>query len=703
MTWLSASRHTRGLVLGQSLLALAVVASLAADSPSQLPTSAILDQYTATGHLMAEFSNARDFGRYLDNVGTRWISDGGETAVSQRRRQLVLLALEVAAQLDHTEALPIVEWGCKVLRRANQASGFERGWFFASAAATVRPYLEKNFDSDVSRSGPVLHLQHARDVFPGDGRLRLLSLFPRPELHSLSSRPGVDPDVLTHFRGLGSPRPALSTNRARLSKTMQELADLAGDSVAGDEASARLGLLKFQLGHQDYGRGNFSKGTSSQDDYVRNLAWLGLGLALEEVRDFEGALKAYTSAVAAIPTAKSSAVRLAALLVARGRLDDASSVIDAAFAPGPVSLDPWDQIVAPDRNLSRELDRLRELAGVPVIAKPGQPMVRTSPSTSAAQEHVLPVTQAPGFRAQTTGVVLDVSVLSRNVPVIDLTSSELEVLDNGVPQPISLSRVEDLPLDISLAVDMFNERGVGNPAGSVFPFATSGVFQRLREDVQEVGGLLRSGDRFRLLLVDSNVGKEIWRFQPSPFPLDRLPAVTVIGPHETTRNHKTFGRMQALYDTVAAALLPRPDPQRRHLVIVFTDGVDDASVLTPEKFLELSQAAATVMYVIRRDTQVEIAQKVGNRLGALGIYRDLLWPPDPSVIQRAALLTGGEVGYRPAAGLQGDFRRIFERFRKSYVVRYEPLSQEPGWHKLAVTVGRPGKFEVKVRSGYWIR
>lgn len=698
-------RYLSGLAL---IAAVALASSLAADAPSQSPDSRILDQFAATGRVTAEFGSSRDFVRYLDSIGTRWIASAGESAVVQRRRLVALLALEAAARLPYDDGLPIVEWGCKLLRREHARGEFESRWFFASSVVFLRSYFEKNFyreaQTTTAASGPrpIAHLQHALEAFPEDARLRLVSLSTRPELYNLSNRPGIDADTLVRvpdFAVRAGPR----DGRARIARTMQELSGLTADPEAGYEASARLGLLKFELGQADYGREDLRRAAAAADPYTRNLAGLGLGLALEELRDADGALNAYAAAVAAIPSAKASAVRLAALLAVRGRNADAAGVIQAAFGPGPASLDPWDQVVAPDRFFSDELRRLRELSGLTSL--PDQPgsVIAQGRSMGAPPNGVPLVAQAPGFRARTVGVVLDVSVLARNAPVTDLAPNELQVLDNGEVQDIRVARVEDQPLDVSLAVDMFNEIGVGNPAGKgLQQFATAGVFQRIREDVEKIGGLLRPTDRLRLLLIDDNVGKELWALQPSPFPVDRLPAaIRPNSPFETSRRSATYGRMQALYDTVAAALLPNQDPQRRHLVVVFTDGVDGASVLSPERFLELSQAATTVMHVIRRDTADELAKRVDNRL--FHPYGSLLWPPDPQVIERAAEATGGELIYRPAAGLQGDFQRIFDRFRKSYVARYEPRSQEPGWHKVAVSVSRPGKFDVRARSGYWIR
>jgi hypothetical protein len=295
-------------------------------------------------------------------------------------------------------------------------------------------------------------------------------------------------------------------------------------------------------------------------------------------------------------------------------------------------------------------------------------------------------------------VVLDVLVTSGRLPVAGLTADDLEVLDNGVPQKVEAIQLDRMPIDISLVVDFFNEVEVGgfSLARKVW---SPRLAERTREDMINVAAELRPTDRLRLLQVDDNLGRELWPMQSPPFPIERLP---IVSNHlsETARPRATYGRMQGLYDITAAALLRQAEADRRHLVVAFTDGVDGASATPPSLLLAVARESQSAMYVARRDTQTEFAAMEGIR--NVTPYRPLLWPPDPHIIERAAESTGGSVFFHPQGSLLPDFRKIFNLFRSSYVVRYQPTSQTPGWHDVTVRVVKAGKFDVKVRRGYSI-
>ena len=130
------------------------------------------------------------------------------------------------------------------------------------------------------------------------------------------------------------------------------------------------------------------------------------------------------------------------------------------------------------------------------------------------------------------------------------------------------------------------------------------------------------------------------------------------------------------------------------------NGIDGASVLPPDLFLALARESSSVMYLARRDTAMEFAVK--NDIKYAAPYATLLWPPDHHVIERGTESTGGSVYYHPAGSLLPDFREIFDRFRKSYVIRYQPTAPTAGWHDITVRVTRTGKYNVKVRKGYTI-
>ena len=236
------------------------------------------------------------------------------------------------------------------------------------------------------------------------------------------------------------------------------------------------------------------------------------------------------------------------------------------------------------------------------------------------------------------------------------------------------------------------------------------IYPLLRGDLLGLARTLRPTDRVRLIEVDGE-GDELWPMQSmrEPLPLDRLPVRLVTlksGDREPSSKSAdppaTYGRIQGLYDAVAAALLRPPPPDRRHVVIVYTDGIDGASVLTPAVFQALARESTAVMYLALRSNAREIRAAFHMSPSPLfDPYRFLWWPPDPQVIQDAARSTGGSVFFHPAGSLTGDLRQILDTFRQSYVLRYQPTGVPgPGWHDVTITIARPGKFVVNARRGY---
>ncbi len=132
---------------------------------------------------------------------------------------------------------------------------------------------------------------------------------------------------------------------------------------------------------------------------------------------------------------------------------------------------------------------------------------------------------------------------------------------------------------------------------------------------------------------------------------------------------------------------------RRHLVLTFSEGVDDASVLTKERLLEIASRADAVMHLSKRKTALEIAQEKGvaGRPVSTWIYSNLLWPQEPWVIGEAARLTGGTLINSLGGSKYEDLRQIIDRLRHSYLLRYQPTGVAPGgWHRIEVRILRKG-------------
>jgi VWFA-related protein len=239
-------------------------------------------------------------------------------------------------------------------------------------------------------------------------------------------------------------------------------------------------------------------------------------------------------------------------------------------------------------------------------------------------------TQTPQFRGRADLVSVDVAVQQRGRPVTGLAVADFEILDNGVPQTISDLAFETLPIDVTVALDVSQS-------------VTGAVIDQLRRSVKDLAADLTARDRLRLLTFNVRVTRLV------DF---GAPASSI----DTAFNGiRPFGATAAL-DTLAVALTQPAAPERRQLVVVFTDGDDRSSVTTPELLLD----------VARRTTPT-----VGLVFPSARLRTGIDAPPSPAEQARSKFYsqlaeeTGGFLHVVDAGeSLESVFRRMLADFRR---------------------------------------
>jgi hypothetical protein len=63
-------------------------------------------------------------------------------------------------------------------------------------------------------------------------------------------------------------------------------------------------------------------------------------------------------------------------------------------------------------------------------------------------------TQNASFSSKTEAVRVDVLVTDKGQPLLGLVPGDFEVRDNGVPQQVDLVNFDEIPLNVTLALDM---------------------------------------------------------------------------------------------------------------------------------------------------------------------------------------------------------------------------------------------------------
>jgi VWFA-related protein len=274
------------------------------------------------------------------------------------------------------------------------------------------------------------------------------------------------------------------------------------------------------------------------------------------------------------------------------------------------------------------------------------------------------------FRARADLVRVDVSVRQRGRPVTGLTIADFEVLDNGVSQEIAQLVYETLPIDVTVALDVSE-----SVAGA--------VLDQLRRSVGDLIQDLTPQDRFRLLTFNVQINRAV----DFGAPASAIDAVFAgLRPSGST----------AVLDAIAVALATPPPMDRRQLVVVFSDGEDRSSIITPETLLDVAHRTTPALGLVFPSFRL--------RTGGTSSPR----PPAPDahaqLYARLASETGGFVeAVEKGASVGSVFRRMLTEFRKSYVLYFAPHGVEhAGVHTIDVRVRRSG-VDVRARRGYVVR
>jgi hypothetical protein len=278
--------------------------------------------------------------------------------------------------------------------------------------------------------------------------------------------------------------------------------------------------------------------------------------------------------------------------------------------------------------------------------------------------------QPPVFKTGALTVSVNAVVKKGNRPIAKLTAKDFRLTDNGVEQKIEAVSIESVPVDVSLFLDT---------SGS-----TAGKLDDMKRDVQGIIRMLRPGDRFRLLTIADSVDE----------PVGWVPAGTAV--------HLSFtavGGISLVHDALVAALLHRPDADRRHLVVGMTDRRDCGSVVSSEQLREIASRSEAVLHLVDQSGS-----------GGDVAYRIRTCSPrgradGPEIIADAAARTGGTLhdpSYFFGSSVLRAFKTIFDEFRQSYVLRYSPSGvARGGWHAIVVRVPSASGVTIRARHGYF--
>jgi len=293
-----------------------------------------------------------------------------------------------------------------------------------------------------------------------------------------------------------------------------------------------------------------------------------------------------------------------------------------------------------------------------------------------------------------------------------LAQDDFSIEEDGRPQSIQyFARQSDLPLTLGLLVDTSGSeaKNIEAERRASYKFFD----QVVREDKDKA--FLLHFDREVELLQDLTSSKT---------QLDKgLDGLT--GDQLTRRNSGGQGGGQrrvggtALYDAVLLAsdeLMKKQ--QGRKAVVLFSDGEDNGSKVTPSRAIESAQRADTLVYSVRfydRNAGAPVSPGFGRgRRGGGGFpgggggghpggYPNADRADGKKVLQQISSETGGEY-FEVSGGMTLDkiYARIQDELRNQYSLGYTSDQTGAGYRRIKV-IAKGKNLTVRTREGYYAR
>ena len=274
----------------------------------------------------------------------------------------------------------------------------------------------------------------------------------------------------------------------------------------------------------------------------------------------------------------------------------------------------------------------------------------------------------PLFRSETRVVVCNTTVVDKNGHLVtDLSEENFSVFENGVQQKIAAFKHEDVPVSLGLVID------------------NSGSMRTKRAGVEAAS---------LALVRDSNPQDEVFvvNFNDEPF-LD-LPNkknftndIREMEEALTRIDSKGGTAMRDAIRTSIDHLLENANRDKKVLVLV-TDGVDNASIIAQDKLIKAAQQSGILVYAVGllEEEDRADANKAKHELTAL------------------AEATGGEVYFpKEVSEVEPIAHIVAHDIRNQYTIQYTPSNSnmDGTFRQIKIAVNAPGKLTVRARSGYY--
>jgi Ca-activated chloride channel family protein len=269
--------------------------------------------------------------------------------------------------------------------------------------------------------------------------------------------------------------------------------------------------------------------------------------------------------------------------------------------------------------------------------------------------------QQPPFHVDTRLVVVYATVRNaRGELVTGLERAAFAVFENGKRQPITLFRHDDIPVSLGLLID------------------NSGSMRTIRPKVEATALALAHA---------SNPQDEIFVLNFNDKAHIDVPFTSDLGQLEAG-----IGRLDAIGGTamrdaitLAQTYLNEHSTRDRKVLLVVTDGIDNASVATSDLVEKQAEQRDTVIFAVGLFSAQDRARQGRHEL------------------DRLSERTGGMAYYPAGIGdIDGVALEIARQIRNQYTIAYTPVNQalDGTYRTIRVTVSGANGLTVRTRAGY---
>jgi VWFA-related protein len=269
--------------------------------------------------------------------------------------------------------------------------------------------------------------------------------------------------------------------------------------------------------------------------------------------------------------------------------------------------------------------------------------------------------QQPAFKAETRLVVVHATVRNaRGELVTNLERGAFTVYENGRRQPITVFRRDDIPVSLGLLID------------------NSGSMRTLRSKVEAAALALAraSNPQDEIFVLNFNDKARI----DVPFTSD-----TGVLEAGIARVDSIGGTAMRDAIDLAQEYLAERGTRDRKVLLVITDGIDNASMVTRDRIEKQAEQRDTVIFAVGLFGDAERVRQGRHELDQL------------------ADKTGGLAYYPAGIDEIGTVAlEIARQIRNQYTIGYAPANQklDGTYRTIRLTVNSPEKLTVRARAGY---